>query len=173
MIYWRYYKKAMDFQTPFPVCDYMVSLLPDYLGPRRFLEPTPGEGNIVAAIKKRWPAADVTAPAEFFDLVPSIFNGKQEYPRFDCVVMNPPFTPMIQGWKFLKHCMKMSNHIVCILPWFIPLNSSKRLKALQAFGLASITHLPRNTFPKSRIQCCVLELITQWPAKTIFKTFQF
>jgi len=33
-----------DFQTPPPVCKYMVSLLPP--GVKKVMEPTPGQGNV-------------------------------------------------------------------------------------------------------------------------------
>lgn len=163
----------MDFQTPPPVCDYMVNLCLGWVGKPHFLEPTPGQGNIVAAIKRQYPDSLVTVPDDFFSLVPGIFSGLTEYPRFHQVIMNPPFSPIISGWKFLKHCMKMSDHIVCLLPWFIILNSAKRLKTLQEFGLASLTYLPRETFPKSRVQCCIYELRPWKGQQTIFKTFQF
>lgn len=163
----------MPFQTPPAVCDYMVSLCLGWVGNPKWLEPTPGDGNLVAAIRKQYPDADITAPDDFFDLVPSLMNGKLEYPKFHVVVMNPPFTPMISGWKFLQHCMQMSNYIVALLPWFIVINSERRLKILKEFGLASITHLPRSTFPGSRIQCCVLQLTKPYKGDTIFKTFEF
>lgn len=165
----------MPFQTPPPVCDYMASMLcgPKHNAAGQILEPTPGEGNLVAALKRRHPNAEVIAPADFFDLLPGLINGQIQYPRYDHIVMNPPFTPIITGWKFLQHCMQMSDHIVCLLPWFIVINSERRLKILTDFGLQSITHLPRTAFAQSRIQCCVLHLRRAHKGETIFKTFEF
>jgi type I restriction-modification system DNA methylase subunit len=74
----------MDFQTPPDVCDYMVGFIPKF---QKFtiLEPTKGEGNLVAAIQKHVPDSIITTPENFWDLPKS---------KYDFVVMNPPFTPM-------------------------------------------------------------------------------
>lgn len=67
---------SSDFQTPINVGKYMSSMIKR--GAKTILEPTPGIGNLVAALD----GYDVTAPKDFFLL---------EKKRFDCVVMNPPF----------------------------------------------------------------------------------
>ena len=67
-----------DFQTPPPVCKYMVSLLPP--GVKTICEPTPGEGNLVRALSDY----DVITFTDYFAA-----DKKQ---RFDAIVMNPPFS---------------------------------------------------------------------------------
>ena len=126
------------------------------------LEPSPGDGNIVAALWRY----RVTAPTDFF-LLP-----KQ---RFDCVVMNPPFSSkfckldnsptgsdfngMRMGYWFLTECMKMSDHVIALMPWFTISDSDVRLRHLKQWGLKSVTALPRKTFQYARIQTCVLNTI--------------
>ena len=75
-----------NFQTPDHICTYMSSFLPANAG--LILEPTPGKGKLVNAIKKRGSA--VYSPINF-DLM--------ENKKFDWVVMNPPFTPMKKVMK--------------------------------------------------------------------------
>ena len=75
------------FQTPQHICEYMGSLLPTNSG--TILEPTPGKGNLVKVLEKK---GTVVAPNDFNDVI-----GQ----RFDWVVMNPPFTPMKQGYEIL------------------------------------------------------------------------
>ncbi len=147
-----------SFQTPPVVADYMASMLPINCG--SILEPTPGLGNLVAAASKK---GTVTAPTRFEDI--------KKGSRFDWVIMNPPFTPMQEGYKYLTEVMEMSDNIIALLPWFIIINSEKRLNKIKEFGLVSVTCLPRKTFPNCRIQVCVLELIKGHDQPTIFKTF--
>lgn len=142
-----------QFQTPEWCCKYMASLIPR--GCQRILEPTPGKGYLVRAILERnsptpeLPYFYVTAPDNFADIPDSS--------RFDCVVMNPPFANG-QGLKILEKCMTMSDYIIALMPWLNIINSSKRLKMLMDFGLCSVVNLPRNTFPGSRVQTCILVL---------------
>lgn len=141
-----------NFQTPKLVCDHMVSLIPS--GTKTVLEPTPGKGNLVGALANY----DVTAPENFWE-----WSG-----NWDCIVMNPPFSPMSEGYKILYRCMKMSTNIIALMPWLTLINSEKRTQDIVSFGLRSITHLPRSTFAGSRVQTCILEMslgyggITEW-----------
>lgn len=151
----------MDFQTPPKVCDYMVNMIP-YTSNCKILEPTPGEGNLVKSLLK-YNFDDITAPNNFWDLL----NEK-----YDCIVMNPPFTPMKTGYEILYRCMDMSDNIIALMPWLTMINGEKRTKDIMGFGLKSITHLPRNIFKGSRVQCCILEMIKGWNYETIFKTFE-
>lgn len=147
-----------EFQTPHVVAKYMASFLPDNCG--TILEPTPGIGNLA------WAASDkglVTAP-DYFEDIP---KGS----RFDYAVMNPPFTPMQEGYRYLLEVMEMTDHIIALLPWFILINSEKRMTAIKDFGLISVTHLPRKTFPGCRIQCCVLQLSKGYKGETQLKRF--
>ena len=132
----------MEFQTREDVCRYMVSLLPD--GACTVLEPTPGEGNLVRALE----GYEVTAPGEFWDV-----SG-----WFDAVVMNPPFTPMKEGYRILYAVMDMSDVIIALMPWLTLINSQGRTRGVVGFGLRSVTHLPRSVFPGARVQTCVLQM---------------
>jgi len=131
-----------DFQTPEWVCDIMVGMVPP--DTRSVLEPTAGKGNLVAALS----AYNVTAPANFFSVM-----GK-----WDAIVMNPPFSPMKVGYQILARCMGMSDHIIALMPWLTIINSVKRTRGIENFGLRSVTHLPRTAFHGTRVQCCILEL---------------
>lgn len=164
-----------NFQTPPEVCKYMVSLIPDQC--KTVLEPTPGLGNIVNVLKER-NKFQIT-PAEDFFLI-------DETSRFDCVIMNPPFThksafldnapddPELAGMKLgyyiLKKCMKMSDHIIALMPWFTISDSDVRLRYLIEFGLKSLTPLPRKTFKYARIQTVVIELQKGYKEEINFNT---
>lgn len=132
----------MEFQTQESVCKYMVSLIP--AGVSTVLEPTPGKGNLVRALN----GYQVTAPSEFWDV-----SG-----RFDAIVMNPPFTPMEQGYRILYAVMEMSDIIIALMPWLTIINSEKRTSDIEGYGLKSVTHLPRSAFKGSRVQTCILEM---------------
>jgi type I restriction-modification system DNA methylase subunit len=168
-------KLKNDFQTPPPVAKYMCSLVP--AGAKRILEPTPGKGNIVKALE-RSNRYDITAPTDFF------LMKKQ---KFDCVVMNPPFSEkftimknsptgydfegMRMGYWFLTECMKMSNNVISLMPWFTLVDSDVRLRFFKKWGLQSITALPRSTFQYTRIQTCVLHLNKGYIGETVFKVY--
>lgn len=148
----------VNFQTPKWCCDYMVSLIP--YDCNTVLEPTPGAGNLVKSIENKF---NVIAPKYFEEI--DVNNQK-----FDCICMNPPFSPMQTGYNILYDCMKMSDNIIALMPWLTIINSEKRTADLMNFGIISITHLPRKTFPGSRVQCCVLRMKRDYPGITEFKT---
>lgn len=147
----------MDFQTPDIICSYMVGLLkePYY---KRVLEPTPGLGNLVKAVAPK--AETVIAPDDYFSLDP--------YERYDAVVMNPPFTPMEKGYKILFGCMEQADEVIALMPWLVIINSKKRTESLMAFGMISITHLPRSIFKGARVQCCIIHLKKGYQDETKF-----
>lgn len=150
----------LQFQTPMIVANYMADMLPDDCG--IILEPTPGIGNLVRAASYK---GTVMFPERFEDLVKGA--------RYNFAIMNPPFTPMKEGYRYLTEVMEMTDNIIALLPWFIIINSQKRLDHIKSFGLVSITNIPRKTFPGSRIQCCILELKKGYKKDTIFKTFNW
>lgn len=153
-----------NFQTPPIVADHMAAMIPGFV--KTVLEPTPGQGNLVAAVKRKYgDSMKITAPERFEDINP---NSK-----FDATIMNPPFTPMALGYEYLEKCMEMSDMIVALLPWFILINSQKRLDAIMKYGLMSVTNIPRKTFPCTRIQCCILHLNKGYIMDTKFKTFNW
>jgi len=159
-----------EFQTPIPVAKYMTSLIP--VGTKSVLEPTPGIGNIVNLLNDY----NVTAPLNFFEL------DKHE---FDCIIMNPPFSTkfafgvpeefsekgMRLGYYMLLECMKKSDHVIALMPWFTISDSDVRLRFLKNYGLKSITALPRKTFQYARIQTCVFELEKGFKGNTEFKVY--
>lgn len=160
-----------EFQTPEAVAEYMCSLIPE--GTITVLEPTPGEGNILNMLN----CFKVTAPVNFFTLDPS---------HYDCIVMNPPFSMKYAfgvpdhieanglrlGYHILLECMKMSDHIIALMPLFTISDSDVRLRYLKQFGIKSITILPRKTFKYVRIQTAVFELEKGYQGETIFKAFE-
>ncbi len=146
-----------DFQTPDYVCQLMVSLVPD--GVKTVLEPTPGIGNLVAALSNY----EVTAPANFWDTCN----------RYDAVVMNPPFSPMKVGYDILYRCFELSDVIVALMPWLTIINSQKRTSDIYNFGLVSVIHLPRSVFVGARVQCCILQMSRGFTGITQFKAHDF
>lgn len=165
-----------DFQTPPEVCRYMVSLIP--LGVKTVLEPTPGNGNIVKELN----GFDVTAPKDYFLLDSDL--------RFDCVIMNPPFSSkfaildnapnsykaekgMKFGYRLLIECAHKTEIVVCLMPWFTLSDSDVRLRYLKKYGIKSITALPRKTFEYARIQTCIVVLVKGYKGKTEFIVYDF
>lgn len=152
----------MNFQTPLDVAKYMVGM--SYTGTGgNVLEPCPGIGNIVKVIKS-------------FGLNPIIpkdnFWKMNHFIKYDCIIMNPPFSPMKEGYKFLYKCMELSNEIIALMPWLVIINGEKRTKDIMNYGLASITHLPRSIFKGARVQCCILHLVRGWDEQTIFVDYK-
>ena len=138
---------TVNFQTPVWCCQYMVSLIPDDV--LTVLEPTPGAGNLVTAVRESGRYV-VDAPECFEDVAPMSV--------YDCIIMNPPFTPIKTGYNILFQCLDMSDCVIALMPWLTVINSERRTARLKAYGLKSIIHLPRTVFPGSRVQCCVLNL---------------
>lgn len=166
----RFENIDLNFQTPINVCRYMVSLIPE--GVQTVLEPTPGAGNIVSVLTDY----TVTAPKDFFAM---------PFARFDCVVTNPPFSHkwafnvpaelnrmgMRMGYHILTQCMRMSDNVIALMPWFTISDSDVRLRTLKKWGLKSVTALPRKTFQYARIQTVVLEMTKGYDEETTFKVF--
>lgn len=162
-----------NFQTPVEVCKYMVSMVPD--GVKRVLEPTPGIGNLVSVLESA--GYEVEAPEDYF-------NYKKD--AIECIVMNPPFSSkyaygvpdhisesgMRLGYYILTECMKISNHIIALMPWFTLSDSDIRLRYIKSYGIKSITALPRKTFKYARIQTCIIELEKDFSGETVFKVFE-
>jgi len=148
-----------NFQSPPKICEYMASRVPkDSM--LTVLEPTPGKGNLVEALEKR--GVQVYAPTGNFFL--EDWEGK----RYDYIVSNVPFSPMMVGYKILYKCMEMSDNIIALMPWLTLINSEKRTRDLMDFGLYSITHLPRNIFKGARVQTCILHLQKGYTKPTYF-----
>ena len=145
-----------NFQTPEKICNYMASFLPKNAG--LILEPTAGKGNLVKSLE---PKGSVFVPEDFYTMTEN---------KFDWIVMNPPFTPMKQGYEILYKCMDMTEHIVALMPYLAIINGEKRTRDIMNWGLKSITHLPRSTFKGSRVQTCILEMHKGYEGDTIFKT---
>ena len=148
----------MDFQTRQDVCEYMAGLVPS--DACSILEPTPGIGNLVMALEQR--GFTVDAPDDFWSI--------DTTEKYDCVVMNPPFSPMLVGYKILYRCMDITDSIVALMPWLTLINSQKRTGDIKDYGLISVTHLPRNVFPGARVQTAILQMHRGYNGKT---TLQF
>jgi len=151
----------MDFQTPTWCCDFMVSLVQE--DENIVLEPTAGEGNLVHSLKQS--GKSVLAPVDFYTL-----DFENSY---DCIVMNPPFSPMTRGYQILDKCMLLAEHVIALMPWLTIINSEKRTKKIIDWGLKGIYHLPRRTFPGSRVQTCVLDMVRGSHRDAIFKSIPF
>ncbi|MCR9252307.1 MAG: hypothetical protein NXI20_17915 [bacterium] len=163
-----------DFQTPPFVAKYMASLIP--AGVETVLEPTPGQGNIVRELNRY----QVTAPEDYFLL------DKDQ--RFDCIVMNPPFSHkycildnapiefhkagMKMGYQILLECMRMSDNVIALMPWFTLSDSDLRLRTLKNYGIKSLTALPRKTFQYARIQTVVIEMERGFKGTSAFHTLE-
>ena len=174
----EYISNDESFQTPPEVCEYMCSMIPKEA--ITILEPTRGKGNLLKAIDKMTDIPLlIQAPANFFDTDKNL--------RYDAIVMNPPFSSkyafgvpdnvkekgMRLGYYILTECMKRSDHVIALMPWFTISDSDVRLRFLKEYGFKSITALPRKTFKYARIQTCIFELEKGFNGDTIFKTFNF
>jgi len=146
-----------DFQTPEWVCEIMVNLIPGQ--PETILEPTSGAGNLVKAIGKRF-SSTIYSPARF-----EVFKKE----RVDCIVANPPFTPMSKGYRLLDNLFNRSDNIIILMPWLAIINSEQRTKSYIERGLKYIIHLPRNAFKGSRVQTCILVFEKGYQGDIIFK----
>jgi hypothetical protein len=144
-----------DFQTRPRECRLMAAMLPS--GVETVLEPTPGQGNLVKALEEE--GYHVIAPKDFWSV-----SG-----RFDAVVMNPPFSPMAQGYEILFAVMEMSDVIIALMPWLTLINAKGRTQIIRQFGLRAVTHLPRDAFPGSRVQTCILYLHKGYQGETILQ----
>ena len=154
----------MHFQTHPKICDYMVGLLPVDRGIKTVLEPTPGEGNLVRALQNRKIAVEYP-PGDFWTMTQ---QQPDSFDYYDAVVMNPPFSPMQQGYNILYRCMEMTDVIIALMPWLVLINSETRTKDIFDFGLVSVTHLPRSAFPGARVQTCILKMVRNWVKMTEF-----
>jgi type I restriction-modification system DNA methylase subunit len=166
---------SLDFQTPPEVAKYMITMVP--AGAKIILEPTPGDGNIVKELNAL--GFEVKAPKDFF-LLP-----KED--RYDCIVMNPPFSfkytildhaptnihkaGMRMGYYFLMECLQRSDHVIALMPFFTISDSDMRLRSLKKWGFKSLTALPRRTFQYARIQTCVFEMEKGYHGPTEFKVY--
>jgi len=167
-----------NFQTPVPVCDYMASLIPE--SSKSIFEPTPGLGNMIQSVIETG-FFNIESAEDFF------LHDKSK--RYDTIIMNPPFSEksafmdnapddikgkgMRVGYYILTECMKMSDNVIALMPWFTLSDSDVRLRYLKGYGLKSLTALPRKTFQYARIQTVVIELQKGYQSDTIFRTFNF
>ena len=149
----------IDFQTPEWVCNLMAGLIPGH--PETILEPTPGAGNLAKAIDRRYPSSIIYTPEQF---------EKFDLHSVDCIVANPPFTPMSMGYKLLDRFFVLSENIIILMPWLALINSERRTKSYIEHGLKQIIHLPRKAFSGSRVQTCILVFEKDYHGDIIFKS---
>lgn len=166
-----------QFQTPIPVCREMVNMVPNWC--KNVLEPTPGLGNLARIINES--GFNLIAVDDFFLI--------DQSKRYDCIVMNPPFSTkytdttnmpnhlnlkgMKMGYYMLTECMKMSDNVIALMPWFTLSDSDVRFRYLKKYGIKSLTGLPRKTFQYARIQTVIIELERGYKKDTIFRMFEF
>lgn len=149
-----------NFQTPEWVMDIMIKEIP--VGIREILEPTKGAGNFVKRLENNGYYVYST-DGDYFKM-----NHKVD--RYECIVGNPPFTPMQKGYDILFDVMDRSKNIVMLMPWLTLINSQKRLDRIMDFGLKKIIHLPRKAFKGSRVQTCILVLEHGFAGDTVFSS---
>ena len=141
-------------ETPDWLCQIMVNMIPQ--GVKEVLEPTPGKGNLVRVLKTN--GYEVIAPEKFENLNNS----------YQCIVMNPPFTPSALAFEIFFSCLGKSDSIIAIMPWSI-LNSDRRMKYLQVFGLVQFCAVSRNSFGPSSRGGVLLILQRHHTEPTIFR----
>lgn len=78
---------------------------------------------------------------------------------------------MRMGYWFLTDCMRRSDRVIALMPWFTISDSDVRLRQLYRWGLKSVTALPRKTFQFARIQTVVLDLEKGYDGDTLFKAY--
>lgn len=147
----------MTDQTPEWLCKEMASRVPGWV--ETILEPTPGDGNLTRALLPG--NYSLTLPRDIFS-----YRGS-----WDCVVMNPPFSPGKLCNEILEKVMSATDYIITVLLWTNLTASDKRFKRIQEFGLKRVTHLPRRTFGNST-QCCLLEMQRGFGKECIFDALQ-
>lgn len=141
---------VVDFQTPPWLCRHLVEKLERVI-PKSALvvEPTPGAGNMVKALKAAGYTNVETPPGDFFDWRPSS--------KPMAVVGNPPWTPNTLAYKVLDRCLEFGPAlVVMVMPWVTVTNSDSRAQRLKAAGLGAVISLPRSVFPGVRLNACVL-----------------
>lgn len=169
------FKIDENFQTLPVVAQHMASMATEIKIPKlsfpgisniQILEPTPGKGQLVEALQKMIPWNVVYPAGDFWEC---------EYTdmQFHCVVMNPPFNPVFEMQRFVQKCMQLAPNVIALLPWSYIINSEKRLSELIAYGLVSVTSLPRKTFPGCRVQVAIFELNKGYAGQTEFKQFSW
>ena len=142
-----------NFQTPKPVCQFIIDFLNIWDKSITILEPTPGAGQFVSALRD----------AGFYDIdypKGDFFNFRFSERSYDLIIGNPPFSPMSLGYDITDRCFQhLPDHgsLVFILPWFFLINSDGRAEKYFPH-LEAIIHLPRRTFPGASVQtaCFIL-----------------
>ena len=77
------------------------------------------------------------------------------------------------GYYILDRCMTAAPIVIALMPWFLMLDSSVRMKKVMDFGLVKVIALPRHTFNYARIQCNVICLVKGYKGPTEFTMFDF
>lgn len=164
-----------NFQTPPIVAGLMAHMasgikipITRSLDSLNVLEPTPGTGMLVEALKKKLPWKVHYPEGDFWE---SLLN--RYVSKFDVVVMNPPFNPVSEMVRFVTRAMELSDNVIALLPWTYVINSERRLIQMEEFGLVSVTNIPRKTFPGCRVQTAIFELKKGHGGHTEFKRFSW
>ena len=136
----------INFQTPEWVCDILISQIRN--NPKTILEPASGCGILANRLESKLPNSVIIRQSDDFLTVKPF--------KCDQIVTNPPFTPMVLGYKMLERFFLFTKNIIVLMPWLTIINSQKRTEWIKDSGLRRVIHLPRNAFKGSRVQTCVL-----------------
>lgn len=147
-----------NFQTPDWVIEVIKKEIPCNI--ETILEPTPGNGNIVSALKTNFKI--IYPKGDYFKM-------NHDIAKYDCIIGNPPFSPMKKGYDILYDIMNKTDLIIMVMPWLTLINGEKRLKDITEYGLKKIIHLPRSAFKGSRVQTCIIIMEKGHIRETVFQ----
>jgi predicted RNA methylase len=160
-------KQLSFFRTPDELAELMVDSA-FIANEHRVLEPSAGDGQIVRAIYRCHPAADVTCieiderrvmslRAAGFRVNHVTFEqfAAETIARFDRILMNPPFTVPGNALAWLTHVelaidlLRPGGRLVALVPGGFLFQSGTRFERLRALVGDNYTELSRDTFKES------------------------
>lgn len=76
------------------------------------------------------------------------------------VVYVPVLTPMVPIFNIMNGLMEnpVVFSIYAAVPWQFITNAACRTRNVMNWGLSDIYHLPRNSYPKTSVQACFVEM---------------
>ena len=196
--HWRDAKKEREFfQTPDAIADLLIAQFEDHLWDvderYSFLEPSAGDGALVAALLRKYPRAAVTAVepdphsnanlhAQFGDRITVFANSFEAAPlhhEFDGVVLNPPFSLIRDHLSLGYQLLRPYGRIAAMGPSTLAPMRSRTKNAERAFDdwledhWATCVDLPEKCFAEAgtSISTCIVALDREptWSKSTIAK----
>jgi predicted RNA methylase len=177
-------KEASFFRTPDDLADLMAEAACIPPG-GRVLEPSAGDGQIVRAIYRRQPHADVDCVevdvrrveylrALGFRVYRQPFEefAAQQGAVYDAVLMNPPFTVPGDRLAWLTHVelavklLRPGGQLVGIVPAGFLFRAGARFEALREAVGDDYTELPRDTFKEAGTTVSTVMIQIQAPARS-------